>query len=187
MSTPISSSISYATPEDIRLAHDFRQCGDLLNDDGTRVTTEATFDANSKVQAALRKGVFIIEAACFRGNKYSVADLQALTGVARDGLVDLNVELAWWKLNLRRFNKMEIPPETAFAFSLIDALNSGEKIFPLQEQASAGNPSNGFMTQSEWLTLNPAIVQSQRYWGCRAWTRVPGNSSGSGSGCGCDD
>jgi hypothetical protein len=178
-----STSFAYASPADIREAHDFRQCGDLVNDDGTRVTDAAQFDANSKVLKCLMKGAFLIESSCLKGNKYSVEDLQSLAGAARAGIIDLNVEIAWWKLNVRRFSKMDIPPECMLAFSQLDDLASGAMIFGLVAQADAGNPSNGFMTQAEWQTLNPAVVQSSRYWGCRAYRNVPGSGAGNGSCC----
>ena len=186
MPTVISTSIPYASPADIRDAHDFRQCGDFLNDDGTRVTTTAAVDANSKVTAALMKASGLIEMACTRGNKYSVEDLQSLAGAGRAALVDLCVELAWWKLNVRRW-KDKVPVETQMALNILDSLSSGERIFPLADQANAGNPQNGFMTFQQWTTLNPAMVQARPYFGRRAWERVPGGSS-NGQGCGsCDD
>lgn len=185
MTTPISTSTAYASPADMRARIDFRQLGDVVNDDGTRETSTAVFDANAKVTAALLDASGMVEMYAIRGNKYTVADLQGLVGAGRNILIKLVVELAWWNLSGRRFQKKEIPPETAWAFSVLDDLASGAKVFPLQEQADAGNPHNGFMTQQEWLTLNPAIVQSRRYWGRRAWENVPGGSSG-GSSCDCD-
>lgn len=164
----------------------FRQLGDVVNDDGTRETSTATFDANPRVNAALLDASGMVEMYCIKGNRYTVQDLQALVGAGRNILIRLVVELAWWNLSGRRFQRKEIPPETAWAFSVLDDLASGAKIFPLQDQADAGNPSHGFMTHQDYLTLNPAIVQARRYFGRRAWENVPGGS-GTGQGCGsCD-
>jgi hypothetical protein len=160
--------------------------GDVIADDGTRVTSTALFDADAKVATALLDASGMVEMYAARGNKYSVEALQSLVGAGRSILVKLVVELAWWNLSGRRFQKKEIPPETAWAFSVLDDLASGAKVFPLQEQADAGNPSCGFLTQQEWATANPAIRQARAYFGVRGWERVPGNSSGGGSGC-CDD
>ena len=186
MTTPISSSTAYASPADMRLRIDTRQLYDVTEDDGTRCASAALFDASTKVAAALLDASGMVEMYAIRGNKYTAQDLQSLVGAGRSILVKLVVELAWWNLSGRRFQKKEIPPETAWAFSVLDDLASGAKVFPLQEQADAGNPHNGFLTQAEWATANPAIRQARAYFGVRGWERVPGNSSGGGSGC-CDD
>jgi len=186
MTTPISTSIPYATPSDIREAHDFRQAGDLIADDGTRVTTAATFDASSKVNKALMTASGMVEASCMRGNKYSLQDLQSLNGAAKYLLADIVVELAWWKLYGRRVPRQAMPPEALWAFSMLDALESGAKIFPLQEQADAGNPTNGFMTQQEMQTLNLATRQARRFYGVRGWERVNNAGGTCNDPCGCD-
>ena len=185
MTTPASSSIPYASAADMRIRVDTRQLYDLLNDDGTRVASAAAFDSDPKVQAALLDASGMIEMYTIRGNKYSISDLQALTGAGRNLIIKLCVELAYWNLAGRRFHKKDIPPEVAWAFSVLDDLASGAKIFPLVDQADAGNPTNGFMTHADYIRLNPAIVQARRYFGRRAWENVPGNASGQDDSCGC--
>lgn len=186
MTTPISTSIPYATPADLREAHDFRQLGDLVNDDGTRLTTAAEFDALSKVNRTLMIASGMVESHCLRGNRYTVQDLQGLQGASKMLLVDLVVELAWWKLYGRRVPGKPMPPEALYAFSTLESLEKGEKIFGLQEQANAGNPSNGFMTSEDWSKLNLATDQARRFFGRRSKYGVNG-AGGCADPCGCGD
>lgn len=185
MTTPISTSIAYATPADIREAHDFRQGGDFVNDDGTRMTDSAAFDALPKVNRCLMIASGMVEASCLRGNRYTVQDLQGLQGASKYLLIDIVVELAWWKLTGRRLSGKPMPPEALYAFSMLESLEKGEKIFGLQEQANAGNPSNGFMTSEDWKTLNLASDQARRFFGRRSKYGVNG-SDGCSDPCGCD-
>ena len=168
MTTPISTSIPYASAALMREARDFRQLGDLVNDDNTRETTAATFDASTKVNRALMKASGMIEAAAIKGDRYSVADLQALTGASKYLLEDICVELSWWCLMRRRLSGKPLPPETLWAFAYIDELGSGAKIFGIQEAADAGVQDNGFMTAGEWETLGLATDQAGRMYGRRA-------------------
>ena len=186
MTTPISTSIPYCTAAELREGRDFRQLGDLVSDDGTRETTAATFDASTKVARCLMIASGMIESACLKGNKYSVQDLQGLSGASKYMLSDLCCELAWWKLVMRRMSRRELPPETLWALSVLDDLESGKKVFGLQEQADAGNPSNGIMTSSDWDYLNLASNQARRYFGSRARERAGGQGSGCSDPCGCD-
>lgn len=174
----ISTSVPYAMPADIREAHDFRQCGDFTNDDGTRETTAAAFDASAKVNTALMKASGMIESACLKGERYTVADLQGLSGAGRYFLVDVCVELAWWKINERRFAGKPLPPETLWAFSVLEELGSGAKILSVQEAATAGRQDSDFMTAADYANLGLASYQARRMFGRRAnMTR---------SGCGGD-
>ena len=188
MATPISSSIAYASPADMIARVDQRQLFDFTQDDGTRCPDADTFSASPKVSAALLDASGMVDMYALKGNKYSAEDLQSLQGTGRAILVKLVVELAYWNLSGRRFQKKEMPPETLWAFSVLDDLARGAKIFPLADQANAGNPQDGFMTQNQWATLAPAMFQSQRLWGRRAYQNVPGGSAnGQGNGQGCCD
>lgn len=184
-SQPISTSVAYASAADLIARHDFRQLGDVMNDDGTRMTSEAAFAASSKTTAALLDASGMVEMYTIRGNKYSVSDLQSLTGAGRNLLIKLVVELAWWALFSRRQSRQQMSPEAMWAFSVLDDLASGAKIFPLVDQADAGNPLNGVMTSADWQYNNFATNQASRYYGVRAKYREPNGGGAGGDDCGC--
>lgn len=177
MSTPISSTVSYATSADLQARKDLRQIEDFILDNGTRAT--AAQAANSpNVTAALMDASGMIEMSCIRGEKYTVSDLQSLNGAGKNILVKLCVELAWWCLTSRRLSKQQLPPEALWAFSVLDDLSSGAKIFPLAAQAEAGIPNEGIMQNSDWNYLNLASQQARRFLGVRANRREPNQSGG---------
>ncbi len=175
MSTPQSSSASYATPDDLVLHHDVRQIGDFIVDidstGGNRSrATPAQVLASPIVQEHLDAAAGLIESACQRGGKYSPTDLDTtLTGVSKRLLVKLNCELAFWSLYRRRNASAPIAPGEAFAFDTLVMLEKGERVFGLAENIDAGKPKNGFMNQGDWQTLGLASdsVQGRHFLGRR--------------------
>lgn len=167
MSTPISSSTSYCTPAIFLEYYDARQVGDLVGDAGTRVSS-ASLLTDTNVQNALNWASGEIEAACLVADKYSVADLQALTGMSLARLQGLCADLAIWKLMQRRLPQVQITEGYRAAQETLERLRLGERIFGLQEQADAGTPNTVIDTQSVIDTLNLSTTLSSRFWGNRA-------------------
>lgn len=168
MSTPISSSIPFCTAARLRDFHDFRTLGDTILDTGARETTEANFDSSTKVLSALMRATGRIEAAALKGERYTAADLQALTGAGQAYLEEICGELAWWILWRRRYPKAEMEPATLLAFQDLEDLGTGKLIFGLQENAEAGIPDHDFMTESDFCDLGLASDQASRMFGVRA-------------------
>lgn len=185
MTTPISSSVPYCTAARLRELHDWRQLGDLILDTGARETTEALFDSSSKVQSALMRASGRIESMALRGTKYSVQDLQSLTGAGRAYLEELVGEIAWWNLFRRRFPKAEMEPATILAFQDLEALGHGSLIFGLADQADAGNPKSDFMTSSDLADLGLTTYQARRFFGRRTPYLNGGGLCGGSASC-CD-
>lgn len=184
MTTPISTSIPFCSGPDIRSRHDFRQAGDLLNDDGTRVTTAAAFDANSEVTTGCMDASGMVEMYCLKGNKYSVAELQSLTGASRNLLVKICVELAWWGLWERRHAGKPMLSTALWAFSVCESLESGAIIFGIQEKATAGNPSNDFYTSADDQAAGRVAFVAKRFFGRHPETNRLGGG-GCSDPCGC--
>jgi hypothetical protein len=181
----ISSATAYTTPAHFLITYDARDVADLLNDFGTRVNP-----ANILVPATppyttlvsfLNRGAGLIEAACVASNRYTPTDLQALTGVSQEMLMELNDHMAYWKLWSRRPNRSKpLPADTELSFQLLDQLRQGERIFAFAEAAKAGNiPDPQFLTGQDLITRNFSSIYARRFFGLRAQWFVPG-PSGSG-------
>jgi len=114
----------------------------------------------------------MVESACFVANKYSVADLQALTGQSLVLLQGLVADLAWWKLKQRRGGssgtQVEISQGDTLAWKMLDDLREGKRLFGLQDQMNAGNPEVYFTNIGDLQLLNLTTLQAGRFFGQRA-------------------
>lgn len=146
--TPSGVSTPYATAADLFVYHDWQQVADLLRDgDGPRPTRVAMADTTgvpgSLLSALLLAASGELESACLIGNRYSTADLQALTGSGLARLKKLVADLAFWTLAQRRQPGASDPdkvPGAKQALAELDRLRDGQRIFGLAESAEAGLP-----------------------------------------------
>lgn len=141
MATPISSATSYASAADLINCHDEAAIGDwaaLLN--APRLTA-AQILTNEVVSDALLAASGRVEAACFRGGRYTPTNLGELTGASLKFLKRLVCHLAFYELAVRRIPDPKKVAGYEDAVLLLDALNKGEMIFGLQEAADAGTIS----------------------------------------------
>lgn len=176
MSTSRSNSTAYADADDLLVYHDARSVGQLLLDDGTMAAV-GQIQASDTVTDHLKAASGLVEAAALRGERYTPTDLgTTLSGVSADLLKKMVCELAFWSLYARRNPTAEMSPSALWAFNMLDQLEKGERIFGFDEHAEAGNPDNGFMTQSEWDTLGLASDQADRFFGQRAKIRRLGTN-----------
>lgn len=170
MPTPISNSDSYASPADLLKRFDARVVGDLCRDDGTRESASAIL-ANSNVLTALSGASGRVERAAFVGEKYSAADLAALTGPGLDAIKDLVCGLAMVRLYKRRFPLQPTPDSLREHLLDLEALRNGEQIFALADQADAGLPENSQVTEADICALGLVTDLARPYWGIRGRTR----------------
>jgi hypothetical protein len=167
MPTPISSATAYCSPAQLMTFYDARQIGDLLQDKDRRVP-EPLLTSDPNVLNALNWASGELESACIVGNKYKIADLQALTGMSAANLQGLVADLAFWKLRCRRYPDASMTDAAKWAFEKLERLRKGEAIFGLQDQASAGDPDTLFMQQADYDTLGLTTDQASRFFGLRA-------------------
>lgn len=174
MATSNSSATAYASVADAILRHDERQWGDLVSNDNTRVAA-AALPTNDVMLALLKEASGMVEMACLRGLRYSSTDLGTnISGVSKQLLIGLVVELAFWKATVRRHPDRELAATSIWALQILDKLAEGEKIFSFDEAAAAGVQNSAFMQQSDWQRLNLSTTQARRYWGQRSRDFVPG-------------
>ena len=180
MSTPNGATTSYATPTQFLMFKDYRLIGDLVLDTGVRATSSALL-TDDNVQNALNWASGEIESACLTGDKYTVADLQALTGMSQALLQGLVCDLAFWKLLTRRYPTMAVTEEYRAAMEKLEKLRFGERIFALQAQGDAGLPNDSEYTPPSTAGLTTTIAC--RYFGVRGRTRAQYGDTSNGCGC----
>lgn len=153
--------MSYAQITDMTGRYDTRRLGDLLADDGTRVTV---FTDNSILQMVLDEAAGMIDAAIQRGQRYTPTDIltilsaiaptpplnsqAAITAAslwnAQQLLFRLNCDLAYGLLIARRgmnaSDTESMAPRYVEAMRLLERLENGEWIFATQGALAAGVP-----------------------------------------------
>ncbi len=147
---------------------------------GCTTATVGTMHVNDPVSLLLTDGnvaeallcaAGLIESTCLTGNRYKVADLQALTGASKALLRRLNAGLAEQELTWRRNPTAELLPKAVVAYEWLERARLGEAIFGLQEVADAGagvdaTPMTPMMIEA--LGLN--TFTAERYYGIRNQT-----------------
>ncbi len=173
MSTPISAAVPYATVQDLLDLIDWRVISDYVGDEGQRFTLKDAQTPGTvpyqRIYKALGLASGEVEAGCLRGNRYSVADLQAVNGNSQQLLVKCVVSLAVGEILDRRADlQVPTPARVEQARLMLAALESGEAIFALQEEADAGLPSHEIEGHREVSNLNLSSFILRRYFGRRA-------------------
>ncbi len=156
--------MAYATPQDFINRFDARVCGDLVNDSGNRITASQLM-IDDVIQACLDDGAGEINIATLVGQRYTVAQLEALTGVDMAVLVRLNCDIAFYLLALRRgvaLNEMQ-KERREEAKNLLTNLKNGERIFNVPGDVSKGTLDYNFPSIQSYDTLNLLRDASRRY------------------------
>lgn len=176
----ISSATSYAQISDLLVRADIRAIADTLIDTGGRAggtaptiaTIMANPDAVLRMQTALNWASGEVEMACLVGNKYTVTDLQALTGMSLASLVGIVVDLAAWRLMQGRYLTLAITELYRAANEKLQMLRDGARIFALSNQAAAGLPQNQFISQQTINMVDLSTTQARRFYGRRSKERI---------------
>lgn len=178
MPTPISSATPYATAAQLLTRFDVRVVADLCSDDDAESPLpaqlkDATTTAGAKLYAALQDASGDVEAACFVGERYTAADLVALTGNGAATLMRLVTTLALDYLYQRRCDPgYQASIEVQKAQRFLGALADGERIFGLQEQAGAGLLSIETEAAATVAARDLVTLQANRFFGTRANRRT---------------
>lgn len=175
--TPNSSSSSYLSAAEFLKRKDWRTVADFCSDNDTRLTQGALL-TNANLQSLLDDAAGLVECACLPANRYTPADLAALTGVGQKLLYRLIADLAEGLMIERRPDKKRpVPPSFERAMGILDALRTGEKIFPLQEAMNAGNVATEQESERDVTDRNLTVTQAARFFGRRANRNPPFASS----------
>jgi phage gp36-like protein len=148
--------MSYCGAQDLLNRFDARTVGDLVNDAGQRQTVSELVGppVNTVLQAALDDGAGLINAACQVGERYTQAELAALTGTDQAILFRLNCDLAFVYLAQRRGLT---PPGYKEAYDrssdLLEKLKQGELIFNVPGDVGEGVPSMEFPSMATYNTV----------------------------------
>lgn len=120
--------------------YDARILGDLVADDGTRVSSGA-LATDTNLTTALEDASGQILLACHVGARYTEADLSGLSGNSASYLERLTCDLAFAYLRQRRGYDVEQFLNVRESFNILDRLRLGERVFDVANVKNAGNPS----------------------------------------------
>lgn len=151
--------MGYATVADMVDRFDERNLGDIVADDGTRVTNVTpTFllRINPKMIAALDSASGQVNAACLQGERYSVDDLAGLKGDSKAYLVHITCVVALGALWQRKLYTEDNPARTE-ALQRMDQeltrLRDGEFVFDVTAAKEAG--------RGDVSTVSRSVIQNQ--------------------------
>lgn len=132
---------AYATADDMIARYDSRTLGELVTDDGQRAE-EVELSTNAKMTTALSTATGHVNAACLRGNRYTVAELEALTGESAEYLNDIVCAQAFWILWRRRPYGDDALRKAAKeeADMALEQLRTGDMVFDVDAVKDAGIP-----------------------------------------------
>lgn len=192
MSTPVTSANPYCTGTQFLEYYDARTVGQLLSDndvpigslnDGTTNVNAAVVAASSRLVKFLGSASGRVEAAAFRGGRYTPEDLAGiltLGGNASNLLQELVANLTIGRLSRRRPDvQVMVMPQTNEAELFLAALEHGESIFPLDTVVQAGTLQETIDTASDVENRRLATVQAAPLFGRRG-NRIGANVSGVG-------
>jgi phage gp36-like protein len=164
-----------ATPADMIKRFDVRELGDLVGDTGVRVL-QPDLLTHANLQAALDDAYGEMLSVLTVGDRYTLADLAALTGDSKQYLIRVNCKLArknlwerrdWSGDSDKRENAIE---EGRLA---LDELRSGKKVLNTAS-ADAGIPSIRTPSVSVIRTTNLVVDNARR--GFYPSRRLPSNA-----------
>lgn len=168
--------MAYALPSDCYSRKDTRILADLVLDNDARAgdinnvpLMQAALDISQPLLDILEDASGVINSFTLQGQRYSVADLQGLTGDDKAFLVWLTVSLAFGMLVLRRGNvkEQDLPPEYKQALEALQRLKEGGEVFNVQAALDAGIPASYFPALVSYPTLNLFRDYASRYFPSR--------------------
>jgi phage gp36-like protein len=162
----------YAQYSDLIARFDQREVDALISDTDE---DELGIDApnNPKLQAALGDASGDVEAALMRGGRYSISDLQSLTGNSLNLLARMTADIAMQYLLERRPGQDpdRIEHQRDIARRHLKRLASGEDIFNLQALPEAGQVHTNGPTIDTFINLHLIRDRTRHYYPHR---RLPG-------------
>jgi hypothetical protein len=166
MSTPTSAATALADGSDVLVFFDAQMVGDLLADDGTRVSA-AAIPTDPTLAGLLLAAQGRLEASMLKGHRYDVADLQTLTDASLQYAKQIICYLAIGQAGITRRNLAGILAEPlSWAEKRLEELENGLEIFGLVEAQAAG--VEGLTTRQPGDATNGRcrlVERANRYFG----------------------
>lgn len=153
-----------ATAADMLKRYDARMVGDLVGDSGVRVEGPDLL-AHPNLDAALDDAWGEIIAALKRGNRYTQADLDSLTGESKQFLIRVCCKIALRNLHQRRrWSEQDEQREvaTSEAQKAIAQLASGERVLDIEDVKQAGVPTIHVPTVSSIKRANLVVDRARQ-------------------------
>lgn len=148
---------AYVTAAEFIARYDQRIVGDLASVDGVRVTASA-LSSDTRLTTALEDASGEVDAAVMVGDRYTPADLAALTGNGLQFLKKIVSDVAFVMLIERRvLNRVtaeEADRRDKRNREILTELRQGKQIFNVQAAKDAGLPSTDGPTTYEAINLN---------------------------------
>lgn len=133
---------AFATPADMIARYDVHTLGDICTDDEDPVTPEK-LKTNVKMLTALNSATGRIKAAALRAARYTVADLEGLTGESKEYLKTLTCRVAFWELWQRKpyADDQQRKDVKTLCDEAIEQIRSGDECFEVAAVIAAGHPT----------------------------------------------
>ena len=167
-----SSTASYCSAAKFVQRYDTRSLAQRLSDTGQDVSSVLT-DAN--LASILKEASGKVEMAALIGERYTVADLEAIAASstnAAESLAGLVADLAIPIIFKRRPELMPSFPQVEEAKNLLGALAEGVRIFQFAETIAAGYLDTDIETPAIVRDRNLWTYQARRFFGTRG-NRIP--------------
>ncbi len=168
--TPHTTEVPFATARDLLACYAQGIVADLCRVRPTSpppsylALLDSTNPAGMRLYKHLRIGAGEIQSACGVSKRYTVEDLQALTGVSQELLIKLNAARAFWSLANYLKPITARPDDVPFAkesYELLMLLRDGERIFSFYETEEAGLPHVNEAQPDQLVTPN-VVAYSKR-------------------------
>lgn len=167
---------AYAEPSDLVNRLELPTIQRLISDDGHDVPEE-DLATDAKLLAALEDASGDVEAAMLVGQRYSVADLEALTGNSLATLKRITCTIALAYL-LERRPTVHLEQSQRYlerAQQYLEQLRAGSRIFNVDDNVSKQAPTIDGPTSVDYTRMNGIVDQmSSRYFPSRP-SRLPTN------------
>lgn len=154
--------MAYASSSDLVARFDARTIGQLVSDTGQAVA-QGSLSSDTKLAAALDDASGEIDAALMQGQRYSAADLTALTGNSLAYLKRICCQIAMARLWERRPYLDEEGAEKALnmARQALDRLRKGENLFAVEDNLAASTPEVVTPTVTSIESLNLVVDRAR--------------------------
>lgn len=158
--------MAYCTNQQIQQIIDARLLGDLVVDTGIRQTpSQLNSDANLTLALSTASG--LINSAALVSERYTVAELQGLTGDDANFLVMMCAWLAFGILCSRRGRDPKERPEYEQVLQMIEDLKQGAKMFNVAADVAVGTPNEDFPSAQNYQTVNTLRTATNFYYPIR--------------------
>lgn len=155
--------MAYATPAQMLQLFDSRILGDLVQDVGQRVNPTNLL-ADTNLALALSTAAGQINSAALIGQRYTVLEMQALTGDDAAFLTSINAWLAFGILCARRGRDPKEHPEYEKALEMLEMLRKGESILNVPGDVSVGTAQINFPSWQSYVNVNSLRTRTPKYY-----------------------